>query len=54
VLLHKLREAMAAELKGRVTGGEGKVAEVDSGYFGGYVRPTNIADHRKDRLLLPL
>ena len=29
VLLHKLREAMAAELKGRVIGGEGKIAEVD-------------------------
>ena len=43
VLLHKLREAMAEELKGRVIGGEGKVAEVDSGYFGGYVRPANSA-----------
>src|SRR6202035_4556958 len=35
VLLHKLREAMAEEMKGRVVGGEGKVAEVDGGYFGG-------------------
>ena len=49
VLLHKLREAMAAELKGRVVGGEGKIAEVDSGYFGGYVKPANLADNRKDR-----
>ncbi|MGO9399110.1 MAG: IS1595 family transposase [Xanthobacteraceae bacterium] len=49
VLLHKLREAMAAEMKGRVIGGDGKVAEVDSGYFGGYVRPTNLAEKRKDR-----
>jgi transposase-like protein len=49
VLLHKLREAMAAELKGRTLGGEGKVAEIDAGYFGGYVKPANIADHRKDR-----
>jgi transposase-like protein len=49
VLLHKLREAMAAELKGRVVGGEGKVAEVDSGYFGGYVKPANLAEKRKDR-----
>src|SRR5947207_2828338 len=39
VLLHKLREAMATELRGRVIGGNGKVAEVDSGYFGGYVKP---------------
>src|SRR5580704_11463629 len=31
VLAHKLREAMAIELKGRMIGGEGKVAEVDSG-----------------------
>jgi transposase-like protein len=49
VLLHKLREAMAAELKGRVIGGEGKVAEVDSGYFGGYVKPANLKTHRVDR-----
>src|ERR1700726_2861216 len=49
VLLHKLREAMAAELKGRTLGGEGKVAEVDSGYFGGYVKPANLAEKRKDR-----
>ena len=47
VLLHKLREAMAAELKGRVIGGEGKVAEVDLGYFGGYVKPANLAEKRK-------
>src|SRR3954471_7675029 len=31
VLLHKLREAMAAELRGRTLGGEGKTVEVDSG-----------------------
>lgn len=49
VLLHKLREAMAEELRGRVIGGNGKVAEVDAGYFGGYVRPANRAEHRKDR-----
>src|SRR5271168_2924900 len=52
VLLHKLREAMAAELKGRVIGGEGKVAEVDGGYFGGYVKPANMKEHRRDRRLL--
>jgi transposase-like protein len=49
VLAHKMREAMAVELKGRVIGGEGKVAEVDSGYFGGYVKPANLAEKRKDR-----
>jgi hypothetical protein len=49
VLLHKLREAMAEEMKGRVVGGEGKVAEVDGGYFGGYIKPANQKAHRKDR-----
>src|SRR5882757_2689722 len=49
VLLHKLREAMAEEMKGRVVGGEGKVAEVDGGYFGGYVKPANQKEHRRDR-----
>jgi transposase-like protein len=52
VLLHKLREAMAAELKGRVIGGEGKIAEVDGGYFGGYVKPANWKENRKDRRLV--
>ena len=49
VLLHKLREAMAAELKGRMIGGDGKVAEVDGGYFGGYVKPANLRENRLDR-----
>lgn len=49
VLLHKLREAMATEMKGRVVGGEGKVAEIDGGYFGGYVKPANLREHRIDR-----
>src|SRR3984893_3449106 len=49
VLLHKLREAMAEELKGRVIGGEGKVAEIDSGYFGGYVETANLRQHRAAR-----
>jgi transposase-like protein len=52
VLLHKLREAMAAELKDRVVGGEGKVAEVDGGYFGGYTKPANLRENRRDRRLL--
>jgi transposase-like protein len=51
VLAHKLREAMAEELKGRMVGGEGKVAEVDGGYFGGYVKPRNLAENRVDRRL---
>ncbi|MFY9641660.1 MAG: IS1595 family transposase [Rhodomicrobium sp.] len=52
VLLHKLREAMAAEYKNRMIGGEGKVAEVDGGYFGGYVKPSNLRENRRDRRLL--
>ena len=51
ILLHKLREAMAEELKGRVVGGEGKVAEVDGGYFGGYIKPANLKENRRDRRL---
>lgn len=51
VLAHKLREAMALELKGRVVGGVGKVAEVDGGYFGGYVKPANLKENRRDRRL---
>jgi transposase-like protein len=49
VLAHKLREAMAEELRGRTLGGEGKVAEVDGGYFGGYVKPANRKENRVDR-----
>lgn len=51
VLAHKLREAMAEEMKGRIVGGEGKEAEVDGGYFGGYVKPANLKEDRKDRRL---
>src|SRR3954452_20462807 len=49
VLLHKLREAMAEEMRGRVVGGEGKTAEVGGGYFGGYVKPANMKADRLDR-----
>jgi transposase-like protein len=51
VLAHKLREAMAEELRGRTLGGNGKVAEVDGGYFGGYVKPANRKKNRVDRRL---
>src|SRR6202795_3882296 len=50
-LLHKLREAMAEEMKGRKIGGDGKVAEIDGGYFGGYVKPANHIENRVDRRL---
>lgn len=48
VLTHKLREAMAADMKGQDVGGEGRTAEVDGGYFGGYVKPANRKEHRRD------
>jgi transposase-like protein len=51
VLSHKLREAMASEVKGYQLGGVGKVVEVDGGYFGGYVKPSNHREHRRDRRL---
>jgi hypothetical protein len=30
-------------------GGEGITAEIDGGYFGGYVKPANLRENRKDR-----
>jgi transposase-like protein len=51
VLSHKLREAMATELKGMQIGGEGKTAEVDGAYFGGYIKPENHKEDRVDRRL---
>jgi transposase-like protein len=51
VLAHKMREAMAAEVRQTAIGGEGKKAEVDGGYFGGYVKPANRREDRKDRRL---
>jgi len=42
---------MAEEMKGRKLGGEGIVAEVDGGYFGGYVKPANHRENRRDRRL---
>jgi transposase-like protein len=52
VLAHKLREAMASEIKAQRLGGVGKAAEIDGAYFGGYIRPANEAKHRRDRRLL--
>jgi transposase-like protein len=49
IMLHKLREAMAEEFKGRKLGGEGKVVEVDGMYAGGYIRPANHKENRIDR-----
>ena len=52
VLLHKLREAMASELKGRVSAGKARSRKSDGGYFGGYVKPANFRENRRDRRFL--
>lgn len=46
VLAHKLREAMAAETKAATLNG---TVEVDGAFFGGYVKPENRKEDRKDR-----
>lgn len=48
VLVHKLREAMAAETKDHKLDG---VVEVDGMYNGGYLKPANKAEDRVDRRL---
>ena len=48
VLMHKLREALASETKDKILHG---VVEVDGGYFGGHIRPANLAKDRVDRRL---
>src|SRR5262245_60817760 len=48
VLAHKMREAMASEVR------QAKIdspAEIDGAYFGGYVKPANRREDRKDRRL---
>jgi hypothetical protein len=51
VLAHKIREAMASEVHHIAVGGQGKRAEVDGGYFGGYVKRANLRENRRDRRL---
>jgi len=48
VLAHKLREAVADEMKDRKVSGD---VEIDGAYFGGYVKPANYKDNRRDRRL---
>ena len=49
VLSMKLREAIVAENKARKVSGE---VEIDGAYFGGYVKPANYKEHRRDRRLV--
>lgn len=46
VLTHKLREAMAREQEGRMLNG---IVEIDGAYFGGYRKPENRKEDRRDR-----
>ena len=48
VMCHKLREAMAAEIAGATLKG---TVEVDGAYVGGYVKPANHKENRRDRRL---
>lgn len=48
VLLHKIREAMGAQVHARQLEGE---VEIDGGYFGGYRKPENFKAMRVDRRL---
>jgi len=48
VLAHKIREALSTETKDASLSGE---VEVDGAYFGGHIRPANLAVNRIDRRL---
>ncbi len=48
VLAHKLREVMGADMGARRLSGD---VEIDGAYFGGYVKPENRKEDRKDRRL---
>ena len=49
VLAMKLREAVAAGVDGEKASGH---VEIDGGYFGGYVKPANFKENRRDRRLV--
>jgi len=51
VLAHKVREAMASEMKGAGIGGAGRVVEIDGCHVGGHIRPENEKKDRLDRRL---
>jgi transposase-like protein len=45
VLSHKIREAMASQIPAKLSG----EVEIDGAYFGGYVKPRNYKENRRDR-----
>jgi transposase-like protein len=49
VMAHKIREALAAEAETLKASGE---VEIDGAYFGGYVKPANYKENRRDRRLI--
>src|SRR4051794_41964428 len=49
VLAHKLREAMASATRALRIGGDGRVGGIDGAYFGGHIRPENLAAGGVDR-----
>jgi ISXO2-like transposase domain len=42
---------MPSEVRKTPVGGKGKRAEIDGGFFGGYVKPANLRENRRDRRL---
>jgi transposase-like protein len=48
VMAHKIREAMTAETNQETVSG---TVEIDGAYFGGYVKPSNYKENRRDRRL---
>jgi transposase-like protein len=51
VLAHKMREAIASEVRGMVLGGDGVTVTADGSPFGGYIKPANLKENRIDRRL---
>ena len=51
VLAHKLREAMASATRGLRISDDGRTAGMEGNWFGGHVRPENLAVDRIDRRL---
>jgi transposase-like protein len=51
VLAHKIREALG-DARAEAVGGEGKTVEIDGAFFGGYIKPANHKENRRDRRLV--
>ncbi|GGF22756.1 hypothetical protein GCM10011611_31010 [Aliidongia dinghuensis] len=51
VLAHKIRQALADEDLRDMVGGEDAHVEIDGAFFGGYIKPSNYKENRRDRRL---